>query len=123
MRNQFIRIGQLLIDLSRNLPTEVNLADLEDVKMEFVRIKSRLLMIWSEKPPELAYLLKFHSAEAHRLFGSFRQEQLGQDRKRRRSAEEWFKIDLYKTICNGLLEVIDHLDLLRQGKNIEFRLS
>jgi hypothetical protein len=123
MTNQFVRIGQLLIDLGRNLPTDVNASDLEDLKMEFVGIKSRLLMIWSRKPPELAYMLEFHSAEAHRLFGSFRQEHLGQDKKRRRSAEELFRIEVYTVICNGLVEVIEHLELLSKGKNIKFRLS
>jgi hypothetical protein len=90
MTNQFARIDQLLIDLGRNLPTKVNFADLKDVKMEFVRIKSGLLMMWSEKPAELAYLLDFHLAEARRLFVSFGQEYLGQGRKRKRSAEELF---------------------------------
>lgn len=71
-------LKELFIDLGRNLPTEVNFADLQDVYIEFVRIKSHLLMIWSKKPPELAYMLELHSAEAHRLFGCFRTEHLGQ---------------------------------------------
>lgn len=123
MTNQFVRIGQLLINLGRNITMEVNPVDLEDLKMEFIRIKSRLLMIWAEKPAELAYLMEFHGAEAHRLFGSFRQEHLGKDKKQQRSAEELFRIEVYTVICNGLMEVIGHLELLQQGKNIEFRLS